>query len=265
VTPPTVYVGRGRLLTLTPWGAKLMTDADDLSITPDLALTGEYDPPFLRFLERVIQPGDVVVDVGANIGLFSMRMAWLTGPTGRVLAFEPAERPLELLTTNVAMNYASWVEVSPLALSDTPGSATLHVSSRFQGNSSLVPRNEWYRTHFPGDEGGQVNVQTATLDDVLETDAHVRLVKIDVEGAEASVLAGMRRILEDRRCDLIDVEVKRPVGEAPFQALLDRLRWLRDLGARFSEIAPDGSAVPITIEAVVARQALPHLVASFAT
>jgi FkbM family methyltransferase len=258
---PSVYIGRNRVLTLTPWGVKMITSADDLSLMPDVALTGEYDAPFLRFLERTIRPGDAVVDVGANVGLFTLRMAWLTGPSGWVLALEPNPRVRALLEDNVAMNYATpWVTVSPTAAAASAEVRTLHLAERFQGNSSLVLQNDKYRRHFRVDTFEQVEVTTAPLDDVVPLDRQLRLVKIDVEGAEAEVLEGMQSLIDQRRCDLIDIEVGGMHGGPGFEALLERLDGLADRGATFAEVAPTGAPAAITLAEVRARRQLPHLI-----
>ena len=262
MTVPSVYVGAGRVLTLTPWGAKILTRADDLSLMPDVALTGEYDPPFLRFLERTIEPGDVVVDVGANVGLFTLRMAWLTGPRGRVFAFEPNPAVRSLLEDNVALNYVTWVRVSDVAAADAAGRRRLHVTTRFQGNSSLVSKNAWYERHFLVDRVESCDVEVGRLDDLLPDDVRFRLIKIDVEGAEPDVLAGLERILAEGRCAQLDVEVSKPLGERQFDELVARIRRLVDGGAGLAELGADGALLPIELDEVVRREHLAHLIVS---
>jgi FkbM family methyltransferase len=259
-----VYIGRNRVLTLTPWGVKMITSADDLSLMPDVALTGEYDAPFLRFLERTIRPGDAVVDVGANVGLFALRMAWLTGPSGSVIAFEPNPDVRRLLVDNVALNYAApWVEISPLAAGGSAGTATLHVTARFQGNSSLVAKDAAYHRHFLVDEVETVEVVVAPLDEVLAPQSVYRLVKIDVEGGEPDVLDGMRRLLADGRVELVDVEVS-DVASAGGRRLLRQLEAFVADSATLWELAADGTPQPISPDAIEQRGRLPHVVVDLA-
>jgi hypothetical protein len=101
------YVGNDRLLVSTNWGGKLVMSASDLSLTPEVVHDGNYDEPFTRFLMRTLGPGDVVFDIGANVGLFTLLMGRLVGPAGRVVAYEAAPDNLALLRDTIAMKVYS--------------------------------------------------------------------------------------------------------------------------------------------------------------
>jgi predicted O-methyltransferase YrrM len=75
--------------------------ADDLGVTPVLMAEGEFDPGFVRLLHHQLERADVVVDVGANIGVFTLEMARQVGKTGLVYAFEPNPEVHELLQDSV--------------------------------------------------------------------------------------------------------------------------------------------------------------------
>lgn len=137
-------------------------------------------------LRRLIQPGMVVADVGANIGLLTLVMAWATGPGGRVIAFEPEAIPRSNLEKMKYLNGLSWVEVRDQAVAETPGRLTFHVSDII-GHSSLyaLPDAEEART---------IEVEVVRLDDVAPA-KRLDVVKIDVEGAELDVLAGMTGVI----------------------------------------------------------------------
>ncbi|ATC32721.1 FkbM family methyltransferase [Caulobacter vibrioides] len=137
-------------------------------------------------LRRLIQPGMVVADVGANIGLLTLVMAWATGPGGRVIAFEPEAIPRSNLEKMKYLNGLSWVEVRDQAVGETPGRLTFHVSDII-GHSSLyaLPDAEEART---------IEVEVVRLDDVTPAN-RLDVVKIDVEGAELDVLAGMTGVI----------------------------------------------------------------------
>ncbi len=147
-------------------------------------LTGRYEPTTQRLMRHLIRPGATVVDVGANIGFFTVLGAVLTGPRGRVLAFEPEPRNHGQLARNVLANGLRQVEVHARACSDRPGRHFLDVNHAESG---------WHRLAPAGATGAgrrRVPVELVTLDSVVGS-ARVDLVKIDVEGHEGSVVAGM--------------------------------------------------------------------------
>ncbi len=115
------YVGDNRVLVRTASGTPLLAFADDLGVTPMLLADGDYDRPFTRFVASVLRRGDVAVDVGANIGVFTVPMALAVGETGRVIAYEPNPEVADLLGDNVYLNRNSGkltaeVKVRPVAV-----------------------------------------------------------------------------------------------------------------------------------------------------
>lgn len=178
----------------TPDGLRLRLD---LGVYPDCCMAyGIYETTTVRLVQRLLRPGDRFVDAGANIGYIAMLAAKRVGPTGRVDAFEPEPHNRERLERHLAANgLADRVAVHALALSDRPGEATIHFygddPSSNHGSSSLF-RDDRLRS-----EG--TRVPTAALDDVLPPGPPPRLVKLDVEGAEPLVVAGMRRMLAGDR------------------------------------------------------------------
>lgn len=163
-------------------------------------------------LRRLIRPGMAVADVGANIGLLTLVMAWATGPGGRVIAFEPEAIPRSNLEKMKYLNGLSWVEVRDQAVGEAPGRLTFHVSDII-GHSSLyaLPDAEEART---------IEVEVVRLDDVAPA-KRLDVVKIDVEGAELDVLAGMKGVIA-KNPDLAIVAEFGPehltrVGQTPAQ------------------------------------------------
>lgn len=163
-------------------------------------------------LRRLVQPGMVVADVGANIGLLTLVMAWAAGPTGKVIAFEPEAVPRSNLEKMKHLNGLSWVEVRDQAVGERAGQLTFHVSDII-GHSSLYA--------LPETEGSrEIQVEVVRLDDVAPA-KRLDVVKIDVEGAELDVLAGMQGVIA-RNPDLAVVaefgpEHLKRVGQTPAQ------------------------------------------------
>jgi FkbM family methyltransferase len=174
-------------------GAAFVCDLQD-SISREVCFTGRYEPQETELALRLLQPGMVVVDVGANWGYFSLVTAHLVGTSGRVLALEPHPRLVSMLAANIATNGLSQVRALRLAAAAGAGSRAF-VGFDERGGNWGVSRaaRETEQTDF--------ECPTRALDDLLDEHSvgTVDLVKIDVEGAEADVIAGMSRGLRERR------------------------------------------------------------------
>jgi FkbM family methyltransferase len=151
------------------------------------ATSGGLEPGTRLCLKRLLAEGETAVDIGANIGLLTLASARAVGPTGKVFCFEPEKRMADLLERMITANGLSQVKLFRQAVSAKPGKTTFHVSS-IPGHSSLfaLPEKE---------VGHDQQVEVVRLDDVIAPDMPVDVVKIDVEGAEMDVLAGMKRVL----------------------------------------------------------------------
>lgn len=154
----------------------------------------------IKFLRRLLQPGQQIIDIGANYGLYALSMARRVGPEGRVWAFEPASRTAEFLARSIAANGLGNVVLEKSALSSAPGTAYLSLHD----NAEL---NELVR----GDAGGAATeaVPLTTLDDCLQRHGwqDIDFMKIDAEGEEANILKGGQRFFAERS-PLVEYEVK---------------------------------------------------------
>lgn len=160
----------------------------------------------LWLTEHLVRPGDTCVDAGANVGHYTFSMASLAGRRGRVIAFEPNTEFAELIRRSVTLNgYDGVVRVDPRALFDVSGEERdffISVNAANSGTSSLV-NHGWYLS-----AEAVTRVRTVTLADALHEHGveHVRLLKIDVERAEDSVIAGARPLLAAHRIDYVILE-----------------------------------------------------------
>jgi FkbM family methyltransferase len=163
--------------------------------------TGANELPVQEVVASCLGPGAVFVDVGANVGFFSVIAARLVGSAGTVVAFEPVPKNAALIRRNAARNGFRQVTVVEKAVADREGSGRL-VLAAYAGGSALdfvAP---------PPDACGRLDVDLVTLDGWLAERPGLRpdLVRIDVEGAELAVLQGMADTLSRLRPDVI-VEV----------------------------------------------------------
>ncbi len=159
-----------------------------LSMLAD-ATTGGLEPGSRKVLRALLDPGMQAADVGANIGLLTLAMGRAVGPTGKIWSFEPEDVYRGLLARSLHLNGLSCVELRSEAVGMKRGTQTFNVSS-IPGHSSLfaLPAEEKPR---------RVKVQVVRLDDVVPPGTAIDLCKIDVEGAELDVLAGMERVLAE--------------------------------------------------------------------
>ncbi|NPV52973.1 MAG: FkbM family methyltransferase [Firmicutes bacterium] len=102
-----VYIGNNRMLVSPLWGGRLIVPADDLSISPDLIINGVIELPLTKFLLHQVKAGQVVVDIGANIGYYSVLLGHLVGPVGHVFACEANPYLIPILADNLSINYLS--------------------------------------------------------------------------------------------------------------------------------------------------------------
>jgi FkbM family methyltransferase len=162
---------------------------------------GHRDPD-LDLIGRLLSPGDVFVDGGANVGLFALVAAQRVGSTGKVIAFEPGRAVRLHLLENVVLNGLSQVEVIPFALSSEAGEAFFRVfDASGAGFNHLAPTE--------GEDGQVETVTLTTLDGVLKPRDRSRLtlIKLDLEGAEHAALLGASATLTESRADiLLEVE-----------------------------------------------------------
>jgi FkbM family methyltransferase len=157
--------------------------------------------PELLGLDQLLQPGAVCCDVGAAFGLYTLAFADRVGETGRVHSFEPLPGPNAVLRRVVRLAGASNVRVPRCALGVTPREATMSLPKRHglpvHGRAFVADRADGLGSNSEFDGETRLRVPITTLDRVVDTLDLPRLdlIKVDVEGAEPSVLAGAERTL----------------------------------------------------------------------
>lgn len=158
--------------------------------SPDMVVD-RYERATTDLFKQLLRPGMVFVDVGANIGYFSLLAAKLVGTEGKVYAFEPEPGNHGLLRKNIELNSYSNIQAIRKAVSNKSETTQLFLSALDSGSHSL------YSEAARG-VNESVQVTTTTLDSFLAAEAWpgIDLVKIDVEGAELGVLEGMESLIE---------------------------------------------------------------------
>ena len=174
-------------------GVRLFIDLSDHMIGLNI-LRGQYERDEIRFVRRLLKPGDSAIDVGGHIGFFTMQMAAAVGPDGRIYAFEPLDSNANLLERSIAENgFGDRVRFQRAAVGAAPGTATLTfpVETLNSGGAYLL------RNGSAPLAGNQKKDVPLVALDALELRRPVRFIKMDVEGAEPQVLRGAARILKE--------------------------------------------------------------------
>jgi len=154
----------------------------------------------IKFLRLLLQPGQKIIDIGANHGVYTLSMAKRVGPTGRVWAFEPASSTAALLAASIAANDFSQVVLEKCALSNVMGSAQLSLNANSELNALV---------HGEQSGGESETVPLVTIDSCMETHdwQGIDFMKIDAEGEEANILSGGARFFA-AESPLVEYEVK---------------------------------------------------------
>jgi FkbM family methyltransferase len=177
-------------------GGRMLVDTADVTGRV-LATSGVWEPGVTALFRQLIRPGDVVVDVGANIGYFTILAARLVGLEGHVHALEPAPDTHAALVANIRRNGLGNVTAHAVAAAASTGTATLHHARGVNAGASSLRSD-------PGPRLGavsaySVDVPLRPLAELVppEQRSRLRLVKIDVEGYEADVLEGLAPLFEE--------------------------------------------------------------------
>ncbi len=192
-------------------------NSNDVTIGLSLSEYGEWADLELAGLLQLLRPGDIVVDAGAHIGTHTIAFAKAVGATGHVLAFEPQLWAHYYLGCNVALNSLDNVTALRLCLGEAPGDTLVPMlDQRAKQNFGALPAGEG------GAKTGVVSIDSYNL-------PGCRMIKIDVEGAEMSVLRGAANTI-DRHKPVIFCEAKTPELVTDLWRFLDgrdyKLRWL---------------------------------------
>jgi FkbM family methyltransferase len=162
------------------------------------AVFGKYEPPLQQTFFNHLKPGDVVYDIGANAGFFTVIAAKLVGSSGKVYAFEPAPENAAIIRRNLQQNNFSNVTVIEKAVSASTGTAEL-LLAKYAGGHTLAA------VGTPPDLKGSLAVQLVSIDRLVEQQEiePPQFVKIDVEGAEIEVLKGMSQTIRQFKPTII--------------------------------------------------------------
>jgi len=180
-------------------GFDIYLNPDDNYSSPLIGITGTYEPEITRIFKKILTRGNKVIDVGANIGWFTLLAARIVGLEGEVMSFEPEPTNFALLAKSVEKNGFTNVMLLNEAVSDIDGKLRLNLHGQGNAGAHSIVR----------DFGGEgILVQSSKLDTIAERFNldHVDLVKVDVEGAEPQVISGMRLLIDNEKVSRMIIE-----------------------------------------------------------
>lgn len=162
----------------------------DRYISTRIQKRGSWEPFVTAIMLSLLRPGDAFVDIGANIGWYTVASALKVGNTGQVIAFEPEPENADMLERNVVLNDLHNVRLFRCALAESKGQMSLLKSATNMGDHRLGSSN---------DNSASITIPVDTLDRLLADNAinlaNARIVKVDTQGAEVLVLRGARETL----------------------------------------------------------------------
>lgn len=238
----TVYLGNERTLTRILGRHKIFLQTVDHGFACHLMIDGFWESWVTQFLAREVRPGMNVIDVGANFGYFTLLLSDLVGETGTVLAVEPNPDAAASMCESIMLNgFVGRTRVSACALGDAHGSALLFLPNHEPKNASIVDNVD-----SPG--GRTIETPVRTLDELAGDGPRIDLIKIDAEGSEPRIWAGMQQIVRrDKPRLLLEFNARRC---AEPRVLLDDLMAI--YGAP-RELSGDGALTSFDADSATTR------------
>ena len=225
-------------------GRKMYLDDGDALF---LSINGIHEKIITNLIKKEIHRGDIVVDIGAHIGYYTLQFANLVGPTGKVYAFEPEPKNFELLKKNVQINKHDNVVLIQKIVSDKVGIVEFFISKFDSIGNKLFKSDE---------SGSSIKVGSTTLDEYFkDLKKKIDFIKMDIQGGEGKATLGMKNLLkENKNLKIIQQWAPEPLKQNHTNPE-DHLKFLQHIGYKFYEI--DGTIkkdiLPITIEQLLEK------------
>ena len=219
---------------------KMFLRTSDLGFGCHVMMDGYWEIWLTRFLARTLQPGMRVIDVEANFGYYTMLMADIVGSAGAVIAVEPNPDTAALLLRSVQLNgYAGYTEVLQAALgAEDAESAQFFAPDGEPKNAAIGGAH--------GRAGQEMTVPVTCLDKIAGRWGPIDFIKIDAEGSEEAIIAGMGSVLANSPPAMV-LEFNAHRGNDP-RGLLSRLLAVY---GKVAEIGFDSALVPVTADTLL--------------
>jgi len=212
-------------------GIRMLVNPSDIGIAPGL-FAGNYEIKETMMLKNLIKEGMIIVDIGANIGYYTLLASKCTGCQGKVYAFEPEPDNFRLLSRNVSLNHADNIVAVNKAVSNKAGKCRLFIDRKFLGSHSLSAGNLETKKNAES-----ISVETVSLDSFFNETRNIDLIKMDAQGAEGMIIDGGMKTL--KRTENLFIELW-PYGVRNFGYEPDDItNKLKKLGFHTTRELPD--------------------------
>ncbi len=210
------------------WAGKMYLHPND---GLGLSIRGIYEIDNTKILMKYVKKDQIVIDLGAHIGYYTLMMAKLVGPNGKVFAFEPEPRNLELLRKNIVENGYKNVIVVPKAVSNKEEDCILYVGQKSFGANRIFKPEKTNSQEFK-----EIRTQTIKLDNYFNENSllkKISFVKMDIEGSERKALEGMEDILSANNELKILTEINKDALEDNNSNYKKMLKYLEEFSFGF--------------------------------
>jgi FkbM family methyltransferase len=252
---PMVYLGNHLALTETIFGDSMVVDTRDISLAPHILMKGYWELWITQFFLETISEGMCILEIGANIGYYTLLAARRTGFSGKVFAFEADPDNFEILHRNIEVNgFIDKAKIINKAVVDRTGEVSFSKLKIHHGSNSLINFETTFLERYR-DMASIVTVPAITIDDFFGGEIpRIDLIKLDAEGSEPCILRGMAKtIQQNQKLKIITEfapELIRQLGEKPDAFL----KSIEDLGFNIQVITPMNEVVSKTKEEIVSLQ-----------
>ncbi len=235
------------LYTLAENNQKIKLDPRDDSVSKFIFL-GNFEKETVLFITKYISYGDTVVDVGANIGFFTLIFSELVGKNGKVYSFEPSQREFLHLCENININKCRNIFLNQLALSNNNGFSKMNVlsESKFGAYNSL---RRLSHSKVQNEKIQIENVRTLTFDSYLALfpESIPSLIKIDVEGFEKQVLEGMQSLLSTDNSPCLIIEICEGTHKDEGGSTQELITYIESFGYQLYGLSSVGNLIPFSV------------------
>ena len=246
---PMAYLGNNKALTKTVFGHKIIVDTRDISLAPHILLDGEWEAWNTKVFLGFVKPGMCVVDVGSNVGFYSLLAADRIGSNGSLTCFEANPELASILFRNLYINeFYDRSEVINKAVYSHSAKLNFKIYENYMGSSSLWASDEIAVLYH--DRLKTIEVEAISLDEHFNGNKTIDLIKIDAEGTEPYILKGAKRIIKNNPDIIIIMEFAPSVIEVSYGSAEQFYEDIHNFGLNIYEIKTDSTLSHLSLDRI---------------
>ncbi|EPZ39931.1 cobalt-precorrin-6Y C(15)-methyltransferase [Anoxybacillus ayderensis] len=228
---------------------------------PELVIHGFYEIALTKYFLKNIKPGDTVIDVGANLGYFTVLAGYLVGSNGKVIAYEAANENCDLIQENISLNYINdRVEIRNRAVYSQNKTISFFETETFKGNGSIKKHDKNYFDFFGSEHIKENMVPAECLDNYVEELPFIKIIKIDIEGGEYHALLGMQKLIENNKVDTIIFEFNQNMLGSDGILLRNLLeKWGDEYSYYFFTLNDEGEEIVVDLDTIYSKPIIPSV------